>query len=206
MVSVNSSWSKKRIQYIIASVLLFLVGIILYMNVNQSTSDINPHKVKKITNLVITKKPIIQESKGLGATKWIEFECKGYSKKFEISYFEYLCSDKGNILSLDINDTITVYLLKDDVNKINKETLFSKANIVHSLFYKKKNLIDIQCRNKLKKRDNYLAYLLCFILFPLTLLTAFIKENPRFLGVPFNPTFVLVVVGLITIFLLNKFL
>lgn len=64
MVSVNSSWSKKRIQYIIASVLLFLVGIILYMNVNQSTSDINPHKVKKITNLVITKKPIIQESKG----------------------------------------------------------------------------------------------------------------------------------------------
>ena len=206
MDSVNSNWSKKRIQYIIASVILFLVGIILYMNVNQSTSDINPHKVKKITNLIIAKKPFIQERKGLGAAKWIEFECKGYSKKFEISNFEYLCSDKGNILSLDINDTISVYLLKNDVNKINKETSFSKANTVHSLFYKKKKLIDIQCRNKLKKRDNYLAYLLCFILFPLTLSVGFFKESPHFFGRPFNPTFFLVLIGLISIFLLNKFL
>lgn len=198
-------WSKKRLGFFVATVALFLLGIYFYFNVQRSDSDINPVDLTQIDSLIISEKPTFQETRGKNARQWIEFKCVGYPKRFEIESFDYACVNDNEMLSeLKTGDVISVKLLNSDIQDIKTETFSSKSNDIHSLVYKKKEYISLDCRNKAAKNDNKFAYYMCFIMVPFTLVVSLFKNKPKIFGATFDPTLVICVIAILVMLILKN--
>jgi hypothetical protein len=199
-------WSKKRLGYFLAAISFFLLGTYLYFNVQHSNTDINPSDLTQIDSLTISVKPTFQKTRGKNASQWIEFNCVGYSKRFEISGFDYACVNNNEILSeLKIGDVISVKLLNTDIEDIRTKTFTSKSNDIHSLVYKNKEYLSLDCRNTAEKKDYKFVYYLSFIMGPFTLAVALFKNNPKIFGTSIDPSLALCVIAILVMVILSKY-
>jgi hypothetical protein len=198
-------WSKKRLGFVLATIVLFLLGTYFYFNVQRSDSNINPEDLVQIDSLIISEKPTFQETRGKNARQWIEFKCIGYPKRFEIGSFDYACVNDNEILSeLKVGDIISVKLLNSDIQDIRTETFSSKSNDIHSLVHKNKEFLSIDCRNKAAKNDNKFAYYMCFIMVPFTLVVSLFKNKPKIFGTSIDPTLVICLIAILVMLILRN--
>lgn len=202
MIENENDWSKKRYGFLFVTALLFLYGTYVWFSV----SDIGPADLQIIDSLVINEKPALKESRGKSSRKWIEFKSEGFWKYFEIGHFDYECANNEKILNeLQVGDTISVKLLKSELNEINEETFSSKSNTIHSLVFKNFEYLDLACRNEKARDDNKFACYLCFIIAPLTLFMGLFKSEPKLFGVYFEPALAIGIIGILVLLILKYF-
>ena len=205
MKDINITWQQKRYLCFFTSLFIAVIGFFLYFNVQNSDSNINPSDLTTIDSLVISEKPIYQEIKGKTPSKWIQFKCKGYSKRFDIESFDYKCVNDNEILNeLNVGDTVKIKILTKDLADINQETFLQKSNPVHELVCKDKIYLDLSCRNKSAKDNNKLVYLVCFIIAPIILTFALFKRQPKIFGKTLNIEIFISVIILLLIYIISK--
>jgi len=202
----KDNWLKVKSGFIFATIILMIAGICLFIYYYNANLDIEDNNLVIIEDLVISVKPEQKEVTGQNHREWIDFNCKNYQKRFSINNFDYKCANKREIFSdINVGDTITIKMIKSEFLDIYDETFTSKTNKIHSLIFKDKEYIDLECRNYEDKVDKLIAAYICSMLSILTLIVSFLKEKPKIFGFPFNPTYIIAAIGLILIVVFKRY-
>jgi hypothetical protein len=162
------NWENKRKGYLSVAIICFIIGAYLFLMVNSDSYMIKSSDLKSIENLIVTDKPKFEEITGKHGRKWLEFKCAKNKSTFEIADFDYRCVNDNEVINeINVGDTISIQILKDDIENFDVETTCE----IHSLIKNKKEYLKIECRNKAENRDSEIVYL---ILFAVTLMTGIV--------------------------------
>ncbi|WP_281636046.1 hypothetical protein [Flavobacterium marginilacus] len=170
-------WDKKRKGYLSVAIICFIIGAYLFIRVHSGSYVIKSSDLKTIENLIASNKPKFKEITGKHGRKWIEFKCIENKSTFKIADFDYRCVNDYEVINeINVGDTISIQILKDDIKKIDTETTCE----IHSLVKNKKEYIDIECRNNKENKDSENVYI---ILFSVTIMTGGVycfTKKPKF--------------------------
>jgi hypothetical protein len=173
----SDDWQKQRKGYLMVAVICFFIGLYLFLRVNSQSYDIENINLEKIENIIIAEKPIFKETKGKNGRKWLEFKCVNNKSNFEITSFDYSCSNDDEILNeVNIGDTISIKILKSEIEDFNTENNCE----IHSLIKKEKEYLNIECRNKAENNDSENTYIILFAITFMTGLVFSFSEKPKF--------------------------
>jgi hypothetical protein len=194
-----NDWEKKRKDYLVVGINCFFIGTYFFMKVKSDSYIIKPFELIVYENLVTIDKPIFKETKGKHGRKWIEFKCADNKTTFEIASFDYSCVNDDEVINgINKGDTISVKILKNDIENFDTETSCE----IHSLVKKNKDYLDIQCRNEVDTKDGEKGYL---ILYAITIMTSvvysFTKKPKIFDNV--NPQVPILIVILMLFYFLS---
>ncbi|REH00767.1 hypothetical protein [Flavobacterium aquicola] len=186
-------WDKKRKGYLAVAIICFIIGAYLFIRVHSDSYVIKSSNLKTIGNLIASDKPKFEEITGKHARKWIEFKCAENKSTFKIANFDYRCVNDDEVLNeINVGDTISIQILKDDIENFDTETTCE----IHSLVKNKKEYLDIECRNKKENKDSENVYI---ILFSVTIMTGGVYcliKKPKFFDEvdPCVPIWIIIIV------------
>ena len=194
----QEDWDNKRNGYLFVAVICLFFAIYYLLQLKNGSYEITPSELETIENLIIIRKPEFKEIKGKHGRKWIEFKCDN-NTTFEISSYDYSCVKDDDILNeIDINDTISIKILKTDSGLINSETTCE----IHSLVDKDKEYLDIDCRNDRDQKAGELGYLLCSAITVMTGSVFLFKKKPKLFD-EVDPRVLIVIIIIILFFILR---
>jgi hypothetical protein len=169
-------WKKKRENYFVVSIICFVVGIYLFVKVKTESYIIKSSELKLIENLIISEKPKFEEIKGKGSRKWIEFKCVNNNTTFEIASYDYNCVNDDEIINeIDIGDTISIEILKNELENFDTDTSCE----IHSLKKNKKEYLNIECRNLTENKYIEKLYKILFAIFTMTSIVFSFSKKPK---------------------------
>ncbi|KUJ60994.1 hypothetical protein AR687_14805 [Flavobacteriaceae bacterium CRH] len=176
MADSQEDWDKKRGGYLLVAIISFLVGAYFLVNLQTGSYEIQPSDLEIIEDLIVVKKPELKIIKGKHGRSWIEFKCDN-NTTFEIATYHYRCVNKQEVLTeINTNDTISVMILRKDLEHIDSETSCE----IHSLVDKNKEYLDINCRNNKEQKDGETGYLLSSAITIMTISVFLFKKKPKF--------------------------
>jgi hypothetical protein len=169
-------WEKQRNGYRSVAVICFIIGTYLFLRVHSDSYLIEASDLNSIENLIVADKPKFEETTGKHGRKWIEFKCKNNNSTFEIADFDYRCVNDDEVINeINVDDTIAIQILKDDVENFNVETTCE----IHSLIKNGKEYLKIECRNKAENKDSEKVYLLLFAVTLMTSIVYSFSKKPK---------------------------
>ncbi|MFH6993510.1 hypothetical protein [Flavobacterium sp. FlaQc-48] len=173
MINSISDWEEKQKGYLVVSVLCLIFGTYFFIKVISGSYAIEQSDLEVYENLIISNAPKFKERKGKRSRKWIEFNCINNQSAFEIAGYDYSCvNDEEVINEIKTGDTISVAILKDDLNDFNTQNSCE----IHSLVKNDKEYLDLRCRNEVDTGGGKRIFL---ILFSISILTAIVYSLPK---------------------------
>jgi hypothetical protein len=169
-------WEEKRKGYLTVAILCFIIGTYFFMKVKSESYVIKPSDLKVVKNLITSNKPKFKETTGKHGRKWIEFKCVNNKTTFEITSFDYRCANDNDLINeINIGDTISIKISKNDIENFDKETTCE----IHSLVKNKKQYLDIKCRNKADNKDGEMGYIMLFAITIMTGAVYSFSQKPK---------------------------
>ena len=110
--------------------------------------------------LVLSAKIERQETGGKSRQYYYNFSAVGYEKKFRFYHSDYVFADTlPDFKNYDIEDTVHVQILKEDIEDLNKESFFSKSNKIFGMEINGNSIINYENRRAriIKSREKWLV-------------------------------------------------
>jgi hypothetical protein len=148
----------------------------------------------------LTEPPVYKETHGKRAEQWIEFQVDAFKSKIKISYLDYNCSLNEEILSLTKGDTVAIKMTVSYYY----DWLQGNNVDIHGLIFQNKNLLNLNCRNYLNRRDNINGIYLWVTSAILSIVFLLIGRRPKIFNVMLDPSLIVIIASLIVILVIWK--
>lgn len=192
-------WQKKRKDYLLVAILCFTVGSYFFIKVKSDSYILKPSDLRIFENLITSSKPEFKETTGKRGRRWIEFKCVDNKSTFEITSYDYRCSNDFELLDeINAGDTISITISKTDFENFDEEG----GCEIHSLVKNNKEYLDMECRNKEDTDDGKMGYILLFAITIMTGTVASFSKKPKVFD-EVNPQIPIWIVVIILFFVLR---
>lgn len=179
-MAAELKWESKKKFYLVGSLLVLIFSFYLILRLEKSVFNIQEKDLTTISELEIYEKLVFVKRNGKGTSPHIEIKFKNYSKIFAIDGCDYDCSlsDSTIINENKIGDKVSIKILNDTYKELKANEIYPFIRI-HSLINKKKEYLDLECRNKEQKNDDKLGIIICIIMSPILFIIGLLKKEPK---------------------------
>ena len=184
MSNVNIEWKNKRQGFLLLSVISFTIAsYYLFQNLSDNYKITN-NELVEVKNLLLSESPQLLITEGRYSYEYIQLKFQHYDKYFNVSKEELKCCNKLYILNaITQADTITIKILKDDFENINELGFFNKDNEIFSIVKNGSEMINLDCLNEDRFKENLFGYKILFVLSFLSFLSYLIRKQPQIFGI-----------------------
>lgn len=196
MINSISDWEEEQKNYLVVSIVCFLIGTYFFMKVISGSYIIKQSDLQVYENLIISTAPKFKEKKGKHGRKWIEFNCINNQSIFEIASYDYSCTNDDEVINeIKAGDTISLSILKNEIDDFDAETSCE----IHSLIKGSKEYLNLDCRNKVDNNGGKIGFLLLFSISIMTAIVYSLSKKPKLFD-EVNPEFLIGIIVVILFF------